>query len=548
VSASAPDPLAAARLERRVLAAIVASSLLLTLLGIHWGLPNLESWNGDDISPDKPLRVVHDWLRGAHKYPYLHWWLNLGLYAPWLAGVAAAGQLDLGCLPKLKPECFAHPFRDMTVFMLLSRLLSAAMAVGIVLATRRLALVLHGDRAAALFAALICAWSPVLVFFGHTANLDAPHVFWFTASLVAAVRVWQRGAPLDYAAFGLLAGCAIATKDPIVGAYVLPGLALLAVHAARVRRESAARGAAWLRAALLDRRLLVLAALVVGLYALVQNALFNFEGLEAHFRSWTDASPVLADLRARNRSFARFLWRFLVSLEAELGAPMLALCAAGLLYAARTAPRTLVLALPLLSYAAFALLPAFVEPRLVLPLLPLLAVWGGCLAARLLRARGPLRTAGAALLALIFSHEFMVSLNGDLQMLNDTRYEAEAWLADQVPRGTRFAAFGGSKFLPRLERMGYEARWFAPGETRPGALEESGLEWAILSETQHPLADRSYVEEMRAGRRGYAVMFDSAGGHVLPPWFETRFRIGLVSPRITVLRRLDAQRPGTAKR
>ena len=211
------------------------------LLGIHWGLPNHESWNGDDLSPSKPLRVVHDWLRGNHKYPYLQWWLNLALYAPWLLGVAAAGELDLGCFPRLRAECFADPLRDMTVFMAISRLLSVAMGLGIVLGTRRLALALHGDRAAALFAALICAASPTLVFFCHTGNVDAPHVFWFSASLVAAVSVWRRGTPLDHAAFGLLAGCALATKDTVIGAYVLPGLALLGVHGLRVSRE---RGAA----------------------------------------------------------------------------------------------------------------------------------------------------------------------------------------------------------------------------------------------------------------------------------------------------------------
>ena len=542
MSAAAPDPLRAARLERGVLAAVVASALALLLLGIHWGLPNVESWNGDDISPNKPLRVLHDWLRGSHKYPYLHWWLNLGLYAPWLGGVAAAGQVDLGCLPKLKPECFDHPYRDMTVFMVLSRLLSAAMGVGIVLATRRLALVLHGDRAAALFAALICAWSPLLVFFGHTANLDVPHVFWFTASLVAAVRVAERGAPLDYVLFGLLAGCAIATKDPIAAAYVLPGAALLGVHVRRVRRESGAGGAALLGRALLDRRLLALGGLVVGLYVLVQNAIFNLEGLQAHFRSWTDASAVLAYLRQGNQGFGRFFWRLGVSLEAELGRAMLVFCAVGAVFSARIAPRTLVLWLPLLSYVLFALLPSFVEARVMLPLLPLFAVWGGCLASALLRLRPPLRAAAAAGLALGFAQEFLVSLNGDLRMLRDTRYEAEAWIAANVPQGERFAAFGGSNFLPRLPLLGYEARYFDITETRPGALEASGLEWAIFSETRHPLADRDWVEAARSGRRGYRVVFETHGRSVLPPWFETRARIGLVSPHLTVLRRETDQR------
>jgi len=201
------------------------------------------------------------------------------------------------------------------------------------------------------------------------------------------------------------------------------------------------------------------------------------------------------------------------------------------------------------TFALFALLPAFVEARLVLPLLPLFAIWGGCLASALVRLRPLPRAAGAAALALVFSHEFLVSLNADLRLLRDTRYEAEEWIAANVPRGERFAAFGGSNFLPRLPPLGYQARYFNVTETRPGALEDSGLEWAIFSETRHPLVDKDWVEAARSGRLGgYRVVYETRGRSVLPAWFDTRSRIGLVSPRITVLRRVPDQRPGTENR
>jgi hypothetical protein len=546
VSAEAPDPLRAARLERRVLAGIVALALVLMLLGIHWGLPNYESWNGDDISPAKPLRVVHDWLRGNHKYPYLHWWLNLALYAPWILAVAAMGEVDLGCFPRLGPECFAHPLRDMTVFMAVTRSLSVAMGVGVVLATRRLALALHGDRAAALFAALFCAASPTFVFFCHTGNLDLPLLFWFTLSLVAAVSLWRRGAPLDYAAFGLLAGCALATKDAIVGAYVLPGLALLGVHGKRVGRESGLRGAALLRAVLFDRRLLVLVAIVLGLFALVQNALFNPSGVVEHFKIWTEGGPVLNYLRSRNTGALHVLRHLSFSLEALLGAPMLALCAAGAAFCAFAVRRSLALWIPFFSYTALGLAPSFVEPRLVLPLLPLLAVWGGVLASRLVQLRGAPRFLGAALLALVAGHEVLLALNLDLRMIRDSRYAVEAWLAENVPRGTPIATLSGSGFLPRVRRMGYDARVFLPGQVTRGVLESSDLDWALFNSIGHPMADRSYLEDLRSGRLGYEAAFEAGESRKERGWLETRQRPGVVSPRITVLRRI--RNPETQKR
>ena len=121
-TAAVPVPAELPRGARRFALELLRSAkgltgLALMLIGIEWGLPNVHSWNGDDIAPEKPLRVVHDWLFGHHKYPYFHWWLNLPLYAPWLSVVALRGELDLGCFPRIRTECFANPWRDMTVFI-----------------------------------------------------------------------------------------------------------------------------------------------------------------------------------------------------------------------------------------------------------------------------------------------------------------------------------------------------------------------------------------------------------------------------------------------
>jgi hypothetical protein len=534
--AAPPDPLRALRLERRIRLGILAGAAALMLLGIHWGLPNVESWNGDDISPDKPLRVLHDWTSGAHKYPYLHWWLSAALYAPYVALVALLGQVDLGCLPRLEPGCFAAPVRDMTVLMVLSRLLSAAMGVGIVLGTERLARVLLGDRVAALAAAAICAASATLVAFAHTANLDVPHVFWFTWSLVAAARVWQRGAPADYLLFGILAGFALSTKDTIAGAYVLPGLALAALHVARVARERPAPAAERLRLALLDRRFFALALLPLAIFALVQNALGNPSGLVEHVRIWVEGGPVLREYRAHFHGAGHQALRFARSLEAALGAPMAAFALLSLLLAPlrhRALAASWVL---LASYALFSIVPGFVEPRVVLPLLPVLAVAGGAVAAAALRARRPLRELAAAGILLAFGHELGVALNADLHLLRDPRYEAERWLAAHVERGARIAALGGSDFMPRLEQLGFSPVWFKPAAIRPRGLEVRSYEYAILTWPYHPDSDVPWQEALRDGRTGAPVLFDVRPRSALDPWFGTRLHPGLTRPRITVVR------------
>ena len=142
----------------------------------------------------------------------------------------------------------------------------------------------------------------------------------------------------------------------------------------------------------------------------------------------------------------------------------------------------------------------------------------------------------------------LLALNLDLHMIRDSRYAAEAWLAENVPRGARVGTLSGSGFLPRLERMGYEVRVFLPGEVKPGDLEAADLDWALLSSVGHPLADASYLKDLRAGRLGYQVAFEVGEAHPAGGWLDLPQRPGVVSPRITVLRRAPDQRPGAANR
>jgi hypothetical protein len=537
---SPPDPQRPARLERRALAAIVLAGLALMLIAFDWGLPNVHSWNGDDVAPEKPLRVVHDWLFGHHKYPYFHWWLNLPLYVPWLSVVALRGELDLGCFPRIRTKCFADPWRDMTVFIAISRALSVAMGVGIVLLTRRLALAVHGDRGAALLAAAIAAGSPVLVFFAHTSNVDVPMVFWFTASLVAAARIVDRGALLDYVLFAVVAGFAVTTKDPILGAYPLVALAILAVHFRRVGRETGLAGAALAKAGLRDRRLIALVGTLVGLYAVVQNVIFNWTGFVEHWTFWIEGSPVYNELRSRTPSLARFVRQFYLSLEGLVGGAVLGICTLGAGYALWKVPRARWLALPLVAYFFVSLRPSFVEPRLVLPLLPIVAVWGGLLGARLLRSAVPaVRVAAAVALALALAHEYVATLHLDLRMLYDSRYEAEAWLEANVPKDERITALAAPAFLPRIDRMGYSVRWVALSDIQRGLVEGDGAEWLLLIDGGHPLSDRDYLEGIRAGRFGYEVAYLAKGSVPLPNWLGLRRAPGAVSPPIFVMRKRD---------
>ena len=268
----------------------------------------------------------------------------------------------------------------------------------------------------------------------------------------------------------------------------------------------------------------------------MQNAIGNPAGLVEHVRIWVEGGPVLREYRAHFHGVSYQAQRFALSLEAALGAPMAAFTLLALILAPFRHPALAAFSVPLASYGLFSIVPGFVEPRVVLPLLPMLAVAGGVLVAEALRARPPLRAPAAVALAAAFGYELGVALNADLHLLRDPRYAAERWLAEHVERDARIAALGGSDFMPRLEQLGYAPAWFKPAEIRPRGIEGRSFEYAILTWPYHPDSDKEWQEALRNGRTGAPVLFDARPETPLDRWFGTRFNPGLTRPRVTVVR------------
>jgi hypothetical protein len=530
----------AARCSRTdpVLLAILAVALLLFLLGIQWGLPNTHAWNGDDISPDKPLRVVWNWLFGWHKYPYLHWWISFALYSPYLAWLALRGELDASCFPRFESECFSEPVAQLTVLMGLSRLLSVAMALGVVGLTVAVARLLGQTRSSVLAVAAAAACSPVLVFFAHTGNLDVPQTFWFSAWLLFFVRIVRGGGTADHLGFGLAVGAAVSTKEGIGGAFVLPSLAVYVLHLRRASSGASATPVALLRASL-DRRLLLLAASAVGVYIVIQNPFFNAEGFARHLEAWNPAGERMTSFRTGFSGWGRFA-RDVARSVGEGAGPLLAgLGALGAVLAVVRLRPAAWLLLPALSYVGVSLLTArFAPVRFALPLVPLLAVFLGELLAA--ARHGPRAAAPLALgaVAVALGQALALSVNLDLFLLNDSRYLAEAWLREHADPSQRVAVFAPARYLPRADQLGQEL-WEVP-ETKWSAegLSASGAAWIVLSDRYHPRfrGERGeFFAALKAGQLGWTVAWEGRGTTPLEPWLGGPGLVGAINPYFTIL-------------
>lgn len=523
------------------LVAILLVALFLNLVGLCWGLPNVESWMADDISPWLPLRVGRTYFFGWHKYPFLHSWISLFAYSPYLLYLLVSGGLDLSCYPRISEACFANAYTQLGALMLISRGLSVLMGLGTVYAVYHLALRILGGRAAARFAALLAACSFLLVFYSHMGNLDVPHCFWFVLSLYFFVGVLQRGLLFDYVAFGLSAGCAVGTKEGIIGAYVLTCAAIYAVHLSReLRARGSASARSWL-AVSLDRRLLALAGSLLLVYAISINPL-NWNGFLEHWKLWLPSQPRMADFQADFfEGYPDLFRRIAIGLRDAMGGPALALCVAGIVYASWRRPWSAVLLLPALSYVAFSIVPAkYAPPRFILPLVPILAVFGGVMAGRLLRGPLAMRLFTLPFLAFVFGHAFLHALNGSLMLVNDSRYLAEQWLRENVKTEARIGTFSTAQYLPRLAWLGHHVERIPEDEIGEPALRERSPDYLVLSSLYYRRfrgERQEWLERLISGREGYTELWKGRGHSPLEPWMGHRYALADVNPEIIILGR-----------
>jgi len=530
-------PAARRRRTDFVLLAVFAIAAGLFLFGIDWGLPNTYSWNGDDISPDKPLRVVWNWFFGWHKYPYLHWWLSFALYSPYLAWLALRGELDPACFPRFEAECFADPVGSLTLLMLLSRLLAAAMALGIVGLTVATARALGLGRPAVWATAAAAAFSPVLVFFAHTGNLDVPQAFWFSVWLWFFVQVVQGGTTRDYVGFGLALGAAVATKEGIGGAFVLPALAVYALQLRRVRAQGGAARA--LVQATFNRRLWWLAGSAIAVYVCVQNPIFNADGFARHLEAWNPAGERMESFRTGFTGWGRFGRQLARAIGEGAGPAIATLGVAGAVWAVVRRRPAAWLLLPALSYVGISLLTArFAPVRFALPLISILAIGVGEGVQAAGRAPRWLRGSVWVGVGLALAQSFLLGLNLDLFLQNDSRYRAETWLREHGAAGDRVAVFAPARYLPRLEPLGHE-RWEVPESawSAPG-IATGAPRWIVLSDRFHPRfegARGEFFSELKRGGLGWEVVWEGRGTTPLEPWFGGPGLVGAINPYFTIL-------------
>ena len=431
------------------LAGVLLGALLLRLWGIRHGLPF--SYNIDEEGHFVPVAIGffgHDLNPGYFLNPPGYTELLYLIYAVWFGGRAAV----------------AHAYAsDPSELFLLARVtvaLLGTLAIWLLhLAGARLF-----DRRVGLLAAALGAVAFLPVFYGHLALNDVPATAPATLALLGTALVLRGGGWRVALLGGVGAGLAAGTKYT-AGIALLPLVTAIALQA-RGRREPLLRALALPLAAAGAATLA--GFLIANPYALLDFPTFH-AGVARQRRLASGEELAKLGLTQSN-GVVYYLW----TLTWGLGwIPALAALGGAIRLALRDRLLALVLLPAPLLYVLFMGLQERYFGRWLLPVLPLvmlLAAYGGMALVRAVAARGPRLAlpAAALVVAALLAQGLVTAVHVDRVLSReDTRGEARAWLLANVPAGERVVI---EPFVP--------ARWLEDPD-RAAPATPSGARWRL---------------------------------------------------------------------
>ncbi|HEX9670137.1 MAG TPA: glycosyltransferase family 39 protein [Thermoanaerobaculia bacterium] len=484
------------------LAGLLAAALVLFGVGIWWGMPHWWGWSGDELHPTSwPQALSPETYDGWHtRYPPLHFAVLQGLSWPLRRALGAAG---------------ATPLQQVVWLTYFARGLSLLLALATLALIYRVGREIY-DRRSALCAAAIFACVAPFVYYAKMGNLEAPYLFWFTASLLFYVRILKRHRLRDYVLFGLTAAATVCTKDQAYGLYVLAPLPILW---SLTRRERGDRGV-WrgLGRALIDRRLLAAAAAAALGFAVFQM-LWNWDRFALHARLLLGPmSENYQDYENTPAGHQTLLVLFLRQMAFCLNPALALVCAAGVAWTVWRARQGRAGEEPFLIgslvwlivsyYVTFLSLILFSYDRYILPVVLLLAFPGGRLLGALIAPAGRLVLLRRAAVAALFGYSLLYAASVDARLLADSRYAVEVYVREHARDPASAVAIGRRKHVPRFRRVA----WERIHRSRGGLLVRQRPEYVALNLTdlRHE-REVQFYRRMRRGELGYRLVMRHRG-------------------------------------
>lgn len=467
---------------------VLLLALALRVWGLAWGLPSATHYFS--YHPDETVVLQKAMGMNAFAGQLLPHFYNYGSLQLYLVNFANALVYLFGGV-NIVIKDLATDHAQWARMYEIGRGLTVAMGVGTVWATFALGARLWGRRAG-LLAALLLALMPLHAQHSHWLTVDVPATFWGVLSLLWTARyATDDPRPLRAALWaGVFAGLAAATKYNLA-LTLLP----LVVATTFLRRQPLCLALGLLASGLAFLIACPGTVLEPGLF----RAALSFEA--THVNNSDD--PTFKN------TGSGFVYHVVRNLDAGLGLPLLLLTLAAVGYAGyrRTRGDGLLAAFALPYYVLIGL-AAVRYARYTIPLLPILALWGGRLLADVSWWTAPAwRRTGTAVGAgiIVFTLCDALWLVGAMAA-PDPRDRALAWMNAHAPppRRVGFAArpwFGAPPLDPYFALPGPGA-WKRVGKRGPWTLVYGGKAWDTeLLRTARPefviVGEYDYADALR---------------------------------------------------
>lgn len=439
---------------KRAAATLALAAALVYLPLIGWGLPDattaarVKTYAVDELLPLDALAEMHNTFVVSkpdrnYGYPWWHYFELAVVQAPYVAYLKLTGQISGSATAY--PYGLSDPATALRVLTLVGRLLSVVMGAGVVVSAYFFSRILWDHRTGVL-AACLTMLSYLQVYYSRVGNPDVALVFWSAIGLVAFAKILKDGLTTPRAVcLGIAAGLAMGAKDQGLVVFLPLGIALL------FRRLNAGPDGRYHFKPLVYGLLAACGSYLVATGMLVDPKrhllhvyyLFFAPSEVTWMPFYHPALPKTFD------GILEMIRRTGAGLSATMSLPVLLASVGGAFVALRTAPRYLVLLLPIPTLFLILTLPTgTVGYRYFYPLTVMIdafaavaLVWIGIKYSR---------WAMVGLCAIVIGWRALVVADLSYAQLNETRLLAADWFRANAKSGDVVEYFGVEQYLPQL--------------------------------------------------------------------------------------------------
>ena len=425
---------------------IVLFSFAINSIGIGWGLPDFNGWAADELIP---LRVLEGFEKGFvngwhYKYPPVHFYLLTLVYSPLLL-LHKLHWINVYDLPTY------------TVLFYLGRGLTLLMSGGLLFIIYLCGREIF-DNKSSLLTVAIASLSINYIYYSKTLNLDIPYLFWLMLSMLFYLRILKDHNLKDYLLFSLMAAVTVATKDQAYAFYLLTPLFIVWQHYRNLKQQQPEIS---FIQSLGDRKIKLSLAVGIGAFLLLHNVIFNLEGFFNHVNLIVGGNAKIKPRYEENIwGQLKMLKKTMTHLRFSMGWPFYTICLVGFFrYLPKIKQNFLLYCLwiPVVSYYLFFIaLVLYNDVRYLMSIAIVLAFFGGKLLADWLNPlQGQFRLK-ILVVTVLTIYTIAYGLTVNVLMLQDSRYIAEAWMAENIPSTKIVIGAGDRKYLPRLDSWNAE--------------------------------------------------------------------------------------------